>query len=311
MAFDQRNVFLEYFHQHKRPFSWYILGSFVIMVFSFIGQFPMLFFLPPKIYSSDLNALFGHLDKNLTLLLLLIPFVTAFLGFLLVVYKLHGQTLISVTTGRSKIDWNRIGFGFCFWAVLTLFLFGVDYIINPSDYQWNFEWQTFLTLIVLSALLIPIQSGLEEWIFRGYLMQGFSRIIHYRWFPLLMTSLLFGCLHLFNPEIDKIGEGLLFYYIGTGFFFGIIALMDEGIELTLGFHTANNFITSLLVTADWTVFQTPSLFLDNSEPSLLSELFIFLGLVYPLTLWLLAKKYNWKDWKYKLSARIYENETHL
>jgi hypothetical protein len=31
------------------------------------------------------------------------------------------------------------------------------------------------------------------------------------------------------------------YYIGTGLFLGILTLMDEGMELALGFH-ANNLV---------------------------------------------------------------------
>ena len=35
--------------------------------------------------------------------------------------------------------------------------------------------------------------------------------------------------------------------------------MDEGLELALGFHAANNLIAVLLLTADWTAFQTHSI----------------------------------------------------
>ena len=48
--------------------------------------------------------------------------------------------------------------------------------------------------------------------------------------------------------------------------------MDEGIELALGFHAANNLFTALLVTSSWTAFQTESILIDISEPSLGIEL---------------------------------------
>ena len=35
--------------------------------------------------------------------------------------------------------------------------------------------------------------------------------------------------------------------------------MDEGLELALGFHAANNLCGALLLTADWTAFQTNSI----------------------------------------------------
>jgi hypothetical protein len=42
--------------------------------------------------------------------------------------------------------------------------------------------------------------------------------------------------------------------------------MDEGMELALGFHAANNLVGALLVTSDWSAFQTHSIFKDISEP---------------------------------------------
>ena len=34
-----------------------------------------------------------------------------------------------------------------------------------------------------------------------------------------------------------------------------MTLMDDGLELAIGFHAANNLFAALLVTADWTVFK--------------------------------------------------------
>ena len=111
--------------------------------------------------------------------------------------------------------------------------------------------------------------------FSGYLMQGFAGLTKSRFLSLALTSIIFGSLHAFNPEIEKLGYGLMAYYIGTGFFFGIMSLMDEGIELAIGFHVANNLITAILVTADWTAFQTESLYKDISTPVLEQELILF------------------------------------
>ena len=65
------------------------------------------------------------------------------------------------------------------------------------------------------------------------------------------------------------------YYVGTGLFLGILTLMDEGIELALGFHAANNIMTALFVTSSWTVFQTESILIDISEPTLGRRDFFF------------------------------------
>ena len=73
---------------------------------------------------------------------------------------------------------------------------------------------------------------------------------------------------------------------------GILTIIDRGIELALGFHIANNLLISLLLTSSWTAFQTESIFLDISEPSIEFEI-IFPSLVlYPIFLFIVSKKYN-------------------
>ena len=96
------------------------------------------------------------------------------------------------------------------------------------------------------------------------------------------------------------------YYIGTGLFLGIMTLMDEGLELALGFHAANNLFTALLVTADWTAFQTHSVLKDMSDPSSTGflEIFFPVFVVFPIILLILAKKYKWTDWKEKLFGNV-------
>ena len=305
MATNKSTSFLTDFSADKRPFGFYLIGSLVIILFSFLGQVPMLlFFSEDAVPSNDPFSYFSHLDSNLTLLLFLIPSLIAFFGFLFVIKYIHKQSLQSVTTGRNFIDVKRIIFGFVFWGILSVVIFGCSLFLFPEDYQWNFELQPFLTMFIIASLLIPFQSALEEWIFRGYLMQGFATMTRSRLLSLLLTSIIFGCLHIFNPEIDKLGYGLLAYYIGSGLFFGIISLMDEGIELAIGIHVANNLVTAILVTASWTAFQTASLYKDISTPNLMTELSLSLLLIYPLSIFVLARKYGWKNWKEKLIATI-------
>jgi hypothetical protein len=84
-----------------------------------------------------------------------------------------------------------------------------------------------------------------------------------------------------------------------------MTLMDEGLELALGFHAANNLVASLLITADWTAFQTNSVFKDISEPTMAGfEVFIPVFIVYPVVLYVFSKKYNWSDWKEKLFGKL-------
>ena len=80
--------------------------------------------------------------------------------------------------------------------------------------------------------------------------------------------------------------------------------MDEGIELALGFHAANNLCVALLVTSDWTAFQTESILIDISEPKLTLLSWTIPFVIYPILLKIFAKKYSWTDWKGKLFSKI-------
>lgn len=304
-------MFIEQSLKYKNPFWMYLLGSFVVIIFNFIGQFPLVVVMTEQNISGmnpgqDPMDILRGIEKNTQLILLLIPFLISFLGLWLVVRKLHERSLLTVTTSRKKIDWQRILFAFLFWGGIIFVLVGVDYFMSPENYQWNFKPIPFLIMLVIAIALVPIQAGLEEYIFRGYLMQGFGGLFRNRWAPLLMTSFIFGMLHITNPEVGKFGYGIMAYYIGSGLFYGILILMDEGMELALGFHIANNLVTIILVTASWTAFETESILIDISEPNLLTELFFTLGIFYPLSLFVMAKKYGWKQWKEKLTGKLIE-----
>ena len=258
--------------------------------------------------TADMIRSFG---SNTVLVMLLAPLA---LGLPLVLgwtKFIHPQSIRSLTTSRRKVDWRRVWFAFGLWGLLTLGLTGVDIWLSPEDYVWNFRWEAFWKLAVIAILLIPLQTSFEEYLFRGHMMQGLGIISGNRWVPLLITSLLFGIMHIANPEVEKLGYGSLVFYIGTGLFLGILTLMDEGLELALGFHAANNLVTALLVTADWTAFQTDSLYKDISMPHLGWDAYLPVFVIFPVLLWVFARKYGWKDWKGRLTGRILTREASL
>lgn len=297
------------FKPNDNRFWKYIVGSIAVIGASVIGQIPLGIAIAVKAAMNNMPMPTGTemmtiLESNLTLFLMLISFPVALLGLYLIVKFFHRQSFLQITTSRNKIDWSRVFFAFGIWAVISMARVGIDYIANPENYELNFKAIPFLILAIIAILLIPLQTSTEEYVFRGYLMQGFGVLAKNKWFPLLMTSVIFGTMHIFNPEVQKLGNIILVYYIGTGLFLGIITLMDEGMELALGFHAANNLITALLVTTDWTVFQTHSVLKDISEPSVGLTIFIPVFIVFPILLLIFAKKYKWTNWKEKLTGRI-------
>lgn len=195
-------------------------------------------------------------------------------------------------------------FSFSIWSVFSIITTLATYYLNPSDFEINFQPIPFLILFIIASLLVPIQTTVEELIFRGYLMQGFANLSKNKWLPLLLTSSIFGLLHLSNPEVSKLGNIMMVYYIGTGLLLGIMTLMDDGMELALGFHAANNLIGALLVTSDWSALQTYSIFKDVSEPEAGFDIIFPVIVIYPLLLFIFGYKYKWSDWVKKLTGSI-------
>lgn len=139
-------------------------------------------------------------------------------------------------------------------------------------------------------------------------MQGLAVTFKNRWLPLIITSVGFGLLHGLNPEVDKLGPIMMVFYIGTGLVLGIMTLMDDGLELALGFHAANNMFTALLVTSDWSALQTDALLTYTADPQkmAISEIVAPVLIVYPILLLVLSKKYGWTNWKDKLFGNVEE-----
>ncbi|MEO5776157.1 MAG: type II CAAX endopeptidase family protein [Flavobacterium sp.] len=303
-------MFLEKGFLPTNKFWKYLVGSFIIIAASTIGQMPLAIailiksFKTGKPFPKTETGMMTFLSLNTTLFLLLFSFVIAFIAIILVVKYFHRQTFLSVTTSRKKVDWKRIFFSFSLWGIFTAGSTLILFYASPESFVLNFKPIPFLILAIIGILLIPVQTSTEEYVFRGYLMQGFAVLAKNRWFPLLMTSLIFGTMHIANPEVEKMGYIVLVYYIGTGFFLGIITLMDEGMELALGFHAANNLVTALLVTSDWSAFQTNSVFKDISSPSAGLEILVPICIIFPILLFIFSKKYNWSNWKEKLTGNI-------
>ena len=289
-----------------KNFWYYILGSFILILFSTIGQLPMIPFLPSELPSPDADPMdiFKTIPSNLRLFLLLLSFAFVLPGIWLVVKKLHDLPIMSILSSRKKIDLGRVLYSFMLWGtVVTVFVF-IEYSLNPENYVFNFKVKEFLILAVIAILFIPIQTSVEEIVFRGYLMQGFGHWLNSRFMALFLTSTVFGSLHLANPEITALGYEFVILYITVGFVLGIMTLMDDGLELALGFHAANNLIAALLLTADWTVFQTESILIDISEPSLGITDWITPFIVFPILLSVFARKYSWTNWKEKLFSKV-------
>lgn len=303
-------MYIEEAYKGKYDFWRYILGWVLIFIgWQLLGMIPLMIAIILKVDNladlpKDITEMSDLLGSNTFLFLMLIAFAVALVATFITSRLIHGQRIVSLTTSREKIDWKRIGYSFGIWSGVSIALTLLDVFLSPEDYVLNFELMPFLILTAIAVTLIPFQTSFEEFFLRGYSMQGIGILAKNRWVPLLVTSVVFGLLHLANPEVEKLGYGIMIYYIGTGLFLGILTLMDDGLELALGFHAANNLTGALLLTSDWSAFQTHSIYKDISEPVLGWDVMVPVLVIYPVLLFIFAKKYGWHDWKGKLTGKL-------
>jgi hypothetical protein len=244
------------------------------------------------------------LSNNTTFFLMLLSFVVGMVFWWIWVRYVHGMTMVQATTSRKSFDWKRVFLAFGVVGMFSVITTYLGYVMVPQDFVWNYNPDKFWILAIIAIALVPIQTTWEELFFRSYMMQGLGVLTKNRAVPFVLTSVIFGMLHIFNPEVAVMGYSVMFWYVGTGFLLGIFTLMDEGTELAVGFHAANNLFIALLVTSDWTAFQTDSLLIDISDPSVELVTFIPLVTYYPLLILLFAKVYKWTGWRNKLFGPI-------
>jgi membrane protease YdiL (CAAX protease family) len=288
----------------KNEFWRYIISVIIIIAAAVTGQIPLIAVLILKMsdysqmekFQEDLDFSHVNIDPNVGLVLILIPFILCFLSMIFIVILIHERDFKSVLTGHERFNWGKVFFAMFFMLVLLSVSEGILYLSDPGNYELNFNMRLFIPLIIISATLLPLQTSFEEIFMRGYLMQGIGLMSRYKWIPLVITSVIFGLMHLMNPEIKEFGLlATLPYYIGFGLFMGIIVIMDDGLEIPLGIHAAVNIYGTAFVTFSGSTMQTPALIkMKKYDPVIMNIMFAVIAIVF---LVIAAKKYKWTSWK--------------
>jgi membrane protease YdiL (CAAX protease family) len=207
------------------------------------------------------------------------------------VHKRSGLTLINTT----QIRWKRIFWAMACFGGITFLLELLNWFFNPSLYVFSFDKTTFFQYLLISLALIPFQAAGEEMICRGYLMQGIAWATKRPWVAALVTSILFGSLHLANPEIKTFGYVFILSYIFMGLAMGIMTIMDDGAELAIGVHVINNLYSAILVTYPSSALKTSTIYSIKEYDA---TFWTIVGtLTFVVFLIICQKKYHWDSFK--------------
>jgi uncharacterized protein len=297
---------MEFFKQVAKGFNewWmYILGFLGLMIGYFVGQAPLtaaMFYAVDKYnlgttvlkeFEKTNNFELLHISRNLGFLMMILPFIFGLLG-LFQALKIHKKQMMDIITVRRPFDMKRFLYGFALWMVMTFIAEIITFLISPDDYSIDFRLGSFIVLAIICILLLPIQTSLEEIFFRGYLAQGFYKMTKSPLAAIIISSVLFSMVHSMNPEVQKFGFlPMQFYYIGAGLFLALIAFMDNGLELSIGIHTATNLFGALFVKYEGSVLQTDAIWsVKTTDAWAMSFVFYTAAAIF---YYFASRKYNW------------------
>ncbi|MCC8173058.1 MAG: CPBP family intramembrane metalloprotease [Odoribacter sp.] len=257
-------MFLEKAFTGNNKWYLYVITTIIVFVAAQIAGIPLALYM---IFVNPEAAMQGSITlpaTNLGLALALISFVGAFFMLFICVKYIHKKKPLDIVTGRNSFDWKRFFFSAGVWAILTVAVIGITIMVgDTSDIVFQFEPGKFIILCLIAFALLPFQTAWEELMFRGYYMQGFYLLFRSKWGTLILTSLIFGLMHASNPEIKEFGFWVAMpQYILMGFIMGYIALKDDGLEMAIGMHAANNIMAAITFTSDSSVLQTHALIKD-------------------------------------------------
>ncbi|MFI0422520.1 type II CAAX prenyl endopeptidase Rce1 family protein [Spongiactinospora sp. 9N601] len=113
-------------------------------------------------------------------------------------------------------------------------VFGLTGGEMPAGIGWA-GWDTFISGLAVTLILVPIQAASEEYLFRGWLIQAFGAFLRTPWPGIVLGSAGFAALHRYT------GWGIVDVF-AFGVVAGWLAVRTGGLEAPIALHVVNNVL---------------------------------------------------------------------
>ena len=177
---------------------------------------------------------------------LLFSFFFIWLGIALVCRWLHRHPLHALYGRTYKINWPHflIGAGLAFATAIiseiSISIISWHFFDPSSQANPNITATLWLRWVIPISVLVFVQIGAEEMLFRGYLLQHIRARGGRFWWSIFLPSLLFGMLHFDFPIF---GVNAFFYMLHTsvaGMILCLVTLKTGNLGAALGLHFGVN-----------------------------------------------------------------------
>lgn len=232
----------------------FLIGTLCLGAAFGLGFLAAAFFpdLTPEIFVMDQGL--GNSPKDLALILSI--FILPWVALAVVLPLVHRRTPLVLLGPSHRVNWRH----FRIAAIVVLaILVGFEMafqlttlLLDLPHYKANMllqlpQWTLWLLPMLL---LLFVQIGAEELLFRGYLLQMIRARGGGFWLAIALPSFLFGLLH-FQPDI--FGNNAYLFVANTtvwGILLCKVTLRTGNLGAALGIHFANNLTAMFLLGMD-------------------------------------------------------------
>ncbi len=263
-------AFLDIVNQGKTRWSVYFISIFVILGIWLLGSVIFMFL----VLGQDILKGIQPLDDTPSVAYLFaikLSFIPLIIGIWCGVCCLHRRPFLTLVTPYSSFRKHRFWQGFKWQIILMILAIIIEELIFPGTYIYSLDPSQFYKFVIIILLLTPLQACSEELLFRGYFLQAVGHLVRQPFVLILINGLAFMIPHLSNPES---AHGVIAWlsYFAWGVFLTLITLKDNGAELAIGIHIANNMFTGIFVNYKGSALPTNSVFMAE-------ELRVWYGLI--------------------------------
>lgn len=238
----------------RRPQFWRIVVGFILIVgFYLLGiavVFGSIWMMRDQAAALDFARQVASSSGIAGVLLLLLSFTGGFLGPMIVVRVLHKRPAATLVGPRAKAL-RHFGMAAATVGVVNIIglsIWALFYDATPS--LSLVDWAPLLPLIICGLL---IQTGAEELVFRGYLMQQLAARFQSPIIWMLLPSVAFGLMH-YEPGSQGTN---VWWVVGATAVFALVAAdltrITGSLGAAWGLHFANNFFAIAIISVQGSI----------------------------------------------------------
>jgi len=164
-------------------------------------------------------------------------------------HRIEGKRPVGLGLVCNQYSLHQLLSGFITGMSLMLFVFGAEYLTGGLRYQgcnFNLASVGYLGLNLCNGLIALFLVAINEELgFRGYMLQKLSGRYSF-WFAALVSSVLFGTIHLLNFAPGTSVLAIVNITL-AGFLFALAYRQTKALWLPIGIHWGWNYLQGYII----------------------------------------------------------------